>query len=65
MDRKAYSPNEVAQLVGVGRTFVYQQIKDKRLKIRKAGSRTLITDEAVDDWLKNLPTRSETAAAST
>jgi excisionase family DNA binding protein len=39
----------------VGRTFVYQEIKEGRLSAKKAGSRTLISTEDADAWFSSLP----------
>jgi excisionase family DNA binding protein len=40
---------------GVGRTKVYEEIKAGRLKARKAGRRTIIGDEAAEEWWRSLP----------
>lgn len=39
----------------VGRSFAYEQIKLGKLKIKKAGRRTLVRQEDADDWLNSLP----------
>lgn len=55
-DRKlAHSVAEFAQLSGLGRSFLYEQIKAGALPVRKAGRRTLILHEDGQDWLANLP----------
>jgi excisionase family DNA binding protein len=40
---------------GVGRTKVYAEIHAGRLKARKAGRRTIIGDEAAEEWWRSLP----------
>lgn len=62
-DKLAFSPDEAASLAGVGRTFIFAEIKNNRLEAVKAGSRTLITRDALTAWLKSLPRRGATEAA--
>ena len=57
IDKLAFSPDEAADLAGVGRTFIFSEIKNGRLEAVKAGSRTLITQDAMTAWLKSLPRR--------
>jgi excisionase family DNA binding protein len=57
IDKLAFSPDEAASRAGVGRTFIFSEIKNGRLEAVKAGSRTLITQDAMTAWLKSLPRR--------
>lgn len=41
---------------GVGRTTAYEEIKSGRLRGRKIGRRTIITEDDAEDWLQRLPT---------
>ena len=54
LPRRAYSIPEVCQLVGIGRTSVFGEIKEKRLRAVKCGRRTLIRTEDLDAWLRSL-----------
>jgi excisionase family DNA binding protein len=40
---------------GLGRTFIFNEIRAKRLKAVKAGRRTLVRDEDLRTWLASLP----------
>jgi hypothetical protein len=40
---------------GVGRTTAYEEIKAERLRARKCGKRTVITEDDAEDWLRRLP----------
>jgi excisionase family DNA binding protein len=51
----AHSIAEFAQLSGLGRSFLYEQIKAGHLSVRKAGRRTLILDAEGQAWLAKLP----------
>jgi excisionase family DNA binding protein len=53
--REAYSVDEVAEKVGVGRDAVYDAIREERLIARKWGRRTLITVTALRTFLESLP----------
>lgn len=46
---------EFCQRYSVGRSFTYDEIKAGKLKIRKAGKKTLILTSDADNWLNALP----------
>ncbi|MDI7864076.1 helix-turn-helix domain-containing protein [Rhizobiaceae bacterium n13] len=46
---------EFCNLYNVGRSFTYEEINAGRLKIRKAGKKTLILRTDADAWLQALP----------
>ncbi|MFO0389953.1 MAG: helix-turn-helix domain-containing protein [Alphaproteobacteria bacterium] len=54
-DKALYSVTEVIELVGIGRTMLYKEIRAGRLKIRKCGKRTLILATELNRWLESLP----------
>ncbi|MDR7034527.1 helix-turn-helix domain-containing protein [Mesorhizobium sp. BE184] len=54
-EKMAYRVEEFCDAFGVGRTKVFEEIKDGRLKIRKAGRMTLIRAEDAKAWLNALP----------
>jgi excisionase family DNA binding protein len=47
MERLAYSINETARVLSLGRTSIYAMIADGRLEAFKLGRRTLIKAESV------------------
>ncbi len=47
MEKLAYSINETAQALSLGRTSIYAMIGDGRLEAFKLGRRTLIRAESV------------------
>lgn len=51
----AYSIAEFAQMTGVGRSLLYEEITKGNLRVRKAGRRTLILQEDGQAWLSKLP----------
>jgi hypothetical protein len=53
--RKAYSVAETARLACVGTTKVKEAIRFGALEARKAGRRTIVTDEAITAWIAGLP----------
>jgi excisionase family DNA binding protein len=53
--RLAYPINDLAEALGIGRSKIYEEIRDGRLQAKKLGSRTLITAQAASDYLAHLP----------
>jgi excisionase family DNA binding protein len=51
----AYTLKEFMALAGVGRSFVYDELAEGRLKAVKAGRKTLIREEDAKAWLGALP----------
>lgn len=60
----AHSVDEAAEIAGVGRSFLYEEIRVGRLVARKAQGRTLILHHELVDYLSNLPTREVSDAAA-
>jgi excisionase family DNA binding protein len=61
-NRLAYSPDEATKVSGVGRTLIFQEIREGRLVARKIGRRTIITADDLQAWLKTLPEKRPAAA---
>ncbi len=58
----AYAPKQAAQVIGIGLTALYAEIKTGRIKPRKFGRRTLISASDLRDWLESLPSSKREAA---
>jgi hypothetical protein len=56
----AYSLSELAELSGVGRTFLYSEVKAGKLVLTKAGRRSIILHDHAMAWLAGLPKSSPT-----
>jgi excisionase family DNA binding protein len=50
---------EAAALASLGQTSLYKAIREGRLRIRKYGSRTIITRTDLASFLENLPDKTE------
>jgi excisionase family DNA binding protein len=61
--QRAMSVAEFCERYGPGRTTAYQEIQAGRLRARKVGRRTIITEDDAEEWLRRLPVvpTSETA----
>ncbi|GGF35507.1 hypothetical protein GCM10011321_28240 [Youhaiella tibetensis] len=46
---------EAARIMGIGRSKLYTEISEARLKVRKAGKRTLIAVADIEAWCRDLP----------
>jgi excisionase family DNA binding protein len=51
----AYTIEQAAEAAGVGRSTIYEEIRDKRLTARKLRRRTIITGDDLLTWLQSLP----------
>lgn len=54
MSRLAYSIKEICQLLGIGRSKVYDLIKTGRLTARKLDGRTVILTTDLEQFLEKL-----------
>jgi excisionase family DNA binding protein len=61
--RLAYTIPEACAITGVGREGIYAAIRDGHLTARKFGRRTLITDDALRQFLAGLPRAGARAGA--
>lgn len=51
----AYSITETEEATGLGRTRIYEEIREGRLAAVKSGRRTLVPASALRRWLETLP----------
>lgn len=56
----AYSIIEAAKTIGISRTSIYVEIAKGRLRVRKVGRRSLISDADLKAWLAALPNKTST-----
>ena len=52
---RLFSIAEVKARLGIGNTFVYQEISAGHLDARKIGARTLVTAESLARYIESLP----------
>ena len=52
--RMAHSIEEAAEITNVGRTKIYEAIRNNELRTLKVGRRRLVRTEALRDWLRRL-----------
>lgn len=53
-----YSVSEALKVMSIGKTFFYAQVKEGKVKCAKAGRKTLVSEQAIQDWLAALPSLS-------
>ena len=53
--QRAMSSSEFSERYGPGKTTIYEEIKLGRLRARKCGKRTFITEDDAEGWLQALP----------
>ncbi len=54
-ERGAFTIAAFGRAYHLGQTFIYQQIKDGKLRAVKVGRRTLILRRDAEAWVKSLP----------
>jgi hypothetical protein len=54
MECKSWRPKGFAKRHNVSPAFVYKQIAEGKLKARKAGKATIITDDNEADWIAQM-----------
>jgi hypothetical protein len=60
--KRGFSVEEFCENYGICRSLAYVEIREGRLKARKAGRRTIIGDEDAKDWFSKLPRAKATGA---
>lgn len=55
ISKRAFFITEFCRRYGVGRTRAFDELKAGRLRGRKIGRRTIITEDDAETWLRNLP----------
>jgi excisionase family DNA binding protein len=55
MEKLGFTVPEAAVLCSLGQTSIYKAIRERRLRIRKYGTRTIITRTDLVSFLENLP----------
>ena len=53
--KRAFSIEEFCKLYGPKRTTAFGELKAGRLRGRKIGRRTVITEDDAEEWLRSLP----------
>jgi excisionase family DNA binding protein len=53
--RRGFSVNEFCERYPAGRSTAYEEIAAGRLRARKIGRKTIITQDDAEEWLRNLP----------
>jgi len=46
---------EAAKIAGIGRSTIYEELASGRLKAKKLGRRTIVTEQALSEWMAGLP----------
>ena len=55
MEKLGFTVPEAAALSSLGQTSIYKAIREGQLRIRKYGTRTIITRADLASFLENLP----------
>ncbi|MFF4101645.1 excisionase family DNA-binding protein [Streptomyces sp. NPDC001903] len=61
-ERRLHSVQQAAELLGVGRSTAYEEIRLGRLRTVRSGRRRLVPTEYVDEYVELLKREAEAAA---
>lgn len=53
MEKKVYSVQEVAELLGISKSYAYDLVKEKKIPVLDLGKRKVIPKIPFDEWMKN------------
>jgi excisionase family DNA binding protein len=53
-ERKTYTVEEIAQILGIGRTSAYSLVKEGHFKSVRIGNAIRISKRSFDEWLDSL-----------
>lgn len=53
MEKLTYNAQEVAEVLGVSKSHVYQLLKENRLPVLKLGRRKVIPITALEQWIQD------------
>ena len=53
-ERRTYTVDDIAQILGIGRTSAYILVKDGHFKIVRIGNAIRISKRSFDEWLDSL-----------
>lgn len=54
-EKLAYSVDEAVKILPIGKTKLYEEIREGRMRASKFGARILIPAKAINEWLNSLP----------
>ena len=53
-ERRAYTVDDIAQILGIGRTSAYILVKEGHFKIVRIGNAIRLSKRSFDEWLDSL-----------
>lgn len=54
MEKRIYQISEVAEILGISKSYVYQLIKEEKIPVVKLGRRIIIPKPKFDHWFEQL-----------
>lgn len=53
IDRKVYSIPEVAEMLGISKSYAYELVKRKQIPVLELGTRKVVPKVRFDNWIDN------------
>lgn len=54
MEKLVYNISEVAELLGISKSYAYQLVKERRIPVLDLGRRKVIPKVSLDEWIKSV-----------
>lgn len=54
MEKRIYQITEIAEILGISKSYVYQLIKEEKIPVVKLGRRIIIPKPKFDAWFEQL-----------
>lgn len=54
MDKRIYQISEVADILGISKSYTYQMIKEEKIPVVRLGKRIIIPKPKFDAWFEQL-----------
>ena len=53
VSKKFYTPNELADILNIGKTKMYELLQSRQIKSKKIGRKYIIPEYALDKWIES------------
>ena len=63
MEKMVYTVKEMAQLLGISKSYAYELVKERKVPVLDLGKRKVIPKDRLDEWIRENTQLSEVPTA--
>ena len=63
MEKMVYTVKEMAQLLGISKSYAYELVKERKVPVLDLGKRKVIPKDRLDEWIRENTELSEVPTA--